>query len=111
MEITVNRLKELDVIELIPGYNVNITDTSSILTLSEHNTEFLGKFIVTHTTFDGGGTGHGSHDVYPDGHHVWCVSAANNDIKIDFYQSGSFVTVNEIVKVVGSAKVKWEIDE
>jgi len=29
------------------------------------------RFLVEKTAFDGGGTGHGPHDIYPDGDHIW----------------------------------------
>lgn len=64
-----------------------------------------GEFIVTKTTFDGGGTGHGPHDVYPDGHHVFCKALKDgkyneNGVEISFYQSGSFTCmITDIVPI------------
>lgn len=46
-------------------------------------------FVVKRTAFEGGGTAHGPHDVYPDGHHVWARPEDGGD-EIDFYQSGCF---------------------
>lgn len=63
-------------------------------------------WIVTQTTFDGGGTGMGDHDVYPDGHHVWCKSA-KSDAVIDFYQAGAFEGVRRNVKPLGKATAHW----
>ena len=61
-----------------------------------------GEFLVVETKMDGGGTGMGSHDVYPDGHHVFCKrvnldgSYNENGEEIDFYQTGSFTSVINI---------------
>lgn len=69
-----------------------------------------GNYIVTKTTFDGGGTGHGAHDVYPDGHHVFCESEDGIN-KIDFYQSGCFTAMHETIRPVGRAVKKWVIED
>lgn len=105
------KLQAGDVFKVVPGMNINITDTQSILTVSDHNIDYIGTYVVTHTTFDGGGTGHGKHDVYPDGHHVWCQHLTNHDIKIDFYQSGSFISLNENVEIIGSARAEWKVND
>lgn len=105
------KLKQGDVIEIIPGHNINITNTHSIITVFEHNVEFIGKYVVTHTTFDGGGTGHGRHDTYPDGHHVWCQKLDDPDMKIDFYQSGSFISMIESIDVIGTARQEWILND
>ena len=60
---------------------------------------------MTHITFDGGGTGHGAHDVYPDGHHVHCVHE-NGKHNIDFYQSGAFTAMIKDIVPVGRAELK-----
>jgi hypothetical protein len=60
---------------------------------------FAGKYIVTKTTYGGGGTGMGRHDVYPDGHEVECKKLTKdggwdkNGRKISFYQSGCFTAM------------------
>lgn len=55
---------------------------------------------VHHTTYDGGGTGHGPHDVYPDGHHVWAEATLNGSVvSFDFYQSGCFNGVDDLREV------------
>lgn len=69
-----------------------------------------GKYIVTRALMDGGGTGHGPHDVYPDGWHVFC-KAIDSENEVDFYQSGCFNTLNEDIKVVGKAKLQWVFEE
>lgn len=68
---------------------------------------FAGEYIVYKTTYDGGGTGMGPHDVYPDGHHVYAEKANNNKIKVDFYQSGCFTCMLPDIKPTGKAKRKW----
>lgn len=72
-----------------------------------------GEFVVTKTTFDGGGIGHGSHDVYPDGYHVFCKALKNGEydtdgIEIDFYQSGCFTCVITDISPVREMKMKFE---
>lgn len=42
-----------------------------------------GKYVVYKTSIDGGGTGHGPHDVYPDGHHVFCEAPALIEVNLD----------------------------
>ena len=69
-----------------------------------------GKYIVTKTTRDGGGTGHGPHDVYPDGHHVLCQNL-DNGYEVDFYQSGAFTAMNKDIIPVGKGKLKWILEE
>ena len=67
-----------------------------------------GEFLVVKTSLEGGGTGMGPHDVYPDGHHVICkrlnVDGTYNEDgeEISFYQSGSFtamITKDEIQSI------------
>jgi hypothetical protein len=59
-----------------------------------------GEFIVVKTSFEGGGTGMGAHDVYPDGHRVFCKKLKDGKyddkgIEVNFYQSGCFSAVIE----------------
>lgn len=70
---------------------------------------FAGKYVVTHTALDGGGTGHGPHDVYPNGHHVHCINLDNPNLVIDFYQSGCFThTIKDIVPIgKATATTSW----
>jgi len=68
-----------------------------------------GEYLVVRTAFDGGGTGHGSHDVYPDGHHVFCKALRDGKYEedgdeIDFYQSGSFTCVIRDIKPIRKMK-------
>jgi len=68
------------------------------------------SYVVERCAMEGGGTGHGSHDVYPDGWHVIArrLSNKNNyDPKgktIDFYQSGCFTNLKPEVEIVGKMK-------
>ncbi len=64
-------------------------------------------YVVEHAEISGGGTGHGPHDVFPDG---WLVQARklNPDTTynpkeelIEFYQSGCFTDLIKTVEVVG----------
>ena len=68
-----------------------------------------GRYVVEHARSQGG-TGHGSHDSYPDGWHIR-ARKLNEDgsynptgVEIAFYQSGAFTVVNEKVPVVGRLK-------
>jgi hypothetical protein len=117
-------LKEGDVIELKDGMDVyadipehfvyanhrgSFKLTHSDITLGGDFDYLCGKYIVTHTAFDGGGTGMGAHDVYPDGHHVFCVKADDDKVRVDFYQSGCFTAMIEDIKPVGKAILDWKI--
>jgi hypothetical protein len=47
-------------------------------------------FMVVSVALTGGGTGHGSHDVYPDGHYV-IAHEVNGAHVATFYQTGCFI--------------------
>lgn len=47
------------------------------------------EFKVLETALAGGGTGHGPHDVYPDGHIV--LAEGPDGARVRFYQTGCFV--------------------
>lgn len=73
--------------------------------------EFLaGQYIVTHTTLNGGGTGMGPHDVYPDGHHVYC-ERPHDKRKVDFYQTGAFTAMIPEIEPIGRAELRYEVVE
>jgi hypothetical protein len=73
--------------------------------------EYLaGRYVVTKTTTNGGGTGHGRYDVYPDGHHVYCERLDDRDVKVDFYQSGCFTCMIKDIEPVGRATRQWVWD-
>lgn len=57
-----------------------------------------GEYLVIKTDFCGGGTGHGQHDIYPDGHNVTCKKLRDgkydaDGFEVSFYQSGSFTAM------------------
>jgi hypothetical protein len=62
-----------------------------VMDLSIHDSETIGRteFHVLHTEMSGGGTGHGPHDIFPDGHMV--VAEDSSGRRVMFYQSGCFV--------------------
>jgi hypothetical protein len=56
-----------------------------------------GEWVVVSTCMTGGGTGHGPHDVYPDGHQLTLrlLKPGTNEIvwsrrAVKLYQSGCF---------------------
>ena len=55
-----------------------------------------GLYVVVRAALEGGGTGHGPHDVYPDGWHVTACRLHEDGTYdpaghlVDFYQSGCF---------------------
>ena len=115
-------LQEGDVIELKEGMKVcaDIPEhfvykpgsyilTHSNITLGGNFDYLCGIYIVYKTTYDGGGTGHGAHDVYSDGHHVFCVKSDDRNVKIDFYQSGCFRCMIENIEPIGKAELQWTI--
>lgn len=115
-------LQEGDVIELTTSHKV-YADVPKHFCYANHRGDFSlthhevrlydshfdylrGKYVVIKTTTDGGGTGHGPHDVFPDGHHVWCESV-DRKYKVDFYQTGCFTAMNTDIVPVGRAELKW----
>lgn len=53
------------------------------------DSEFYDTFYVKEVSYGGGGSGHGQHDIYPDGHFVTAFGL-NCAKEISFYQSGCF---------------------
>lgn len=75
------------------------------------NFEYLqGKYIVISTSSKGGGTGHGPHDVYPDGWNVVCQSECGAH-EVSFYQSGCFTAMITNILPIGKATVKLVIEQ
>lgn len=118
-------LKEGDVIELKKGHQVyadvpehflysnkrGVWDlTHGHIVIDEIFSYFAGKYVVFKTSTDGGGTGHGPGDVYPDGHHVFCRKVEGG-IPVDFYQSGSFTAMIEDIKPIGKATLSYILDD
>jgi hypothetical protein len=69
-----------------------------------------GRYAVIKTAYDGGGTGMGPNDIYPDGDHVWCRKMLENGKfgeQVEFYQSGSFTAMIEEIKPVGKVEFKY----
>lgn len=56
--------------------------------------QYVGEYTVITAVMDGGGTGHGMHDTYPDGHHIVAAKMVDDQVDfknlIEFYQSGAF---------------------
>lgn len=81
--------------------------THTNITIGGETSYFAGRYVVVKTKRDGGGTGHGPGDVYPDGHHVFCEAMDNPDLPIvDFYQTGSFTAMIENIEPIGTAEQK-----
>ena len=119
-------LKEGDVIELKEGMEVyadipehfaysnrrgSFKLTHYNITLSQKFDYLMGKYIVCSTSFSGGGTGHGPHDVYPDGHHVFCVKADDRNVRVDFYQTGCFTAMIKDIEPIEKAELHWVAEE
>lgn len=118
-------LKEGDVIKLKVGHKVyanvprhfiyancrgDFTKDNHSVTIGGNFDYLAGKYIVYKTAMDGGGTGHGPHDVYPDGHHVYCENVETKE-RVDFYQSGCFTCMIADIKPIGKAKLKWVVED
>ena len=87
-------------------YRGDFTLTHRAATVAGELSYLAGEYVVVKTNFDGGGTGHGPHDVYPDGHHVFCQRVTDG-IKIDFYQTGCFTAMIKSIKPHGRAVCSW----
>ncbi|MCP4101413.1 MAG: hypothetical protein GY750_08315 [Lentisphaerae bacterium] len=119
-------LKEGDVIEIKEGHRVyaDVPEhfvysnrkgcyglTYHDITVGGEFAYFAGKYVVVKTSLEGGGAGHGPHDIYPDGHRVYCVKADlyahDRTVKVDFYQTGSFTAMIEDIEPIGRARLEW----
>lgn len=69
-----------------------------------------GEYVVIKTQMEGGGTGHGANDIYPDGHRVYCEKVEDISIKCSFYQSGCFTAMITEINPISKAKLKWTIE-
>ena len=115
-------LQEGDIIELQEGHKVYATVPEHFL-YSNRKGSFkpargeavirgelmylAGRYAVYKISHDGGGTGHGPGDVYPDGHHVFAERLDDASVKVDFYQSGCFTAMLPDLQAVGKAVRKW----
>lgn len=82
-----------------------------------------GRYLAVKCLYKGGGTGHGPHDVYPDGWNVEAVKVADekmtgscdegdiiNSEKVSFYQSGCFTAkITRNIHIIGKATKKWSV--
>ena len=68
---------------------------------------YRGDYVVVKAQYEGGGTGMGPHDIYPDGWHVFCVSVEKPERRVDFYQSGCFTCTIKDIRPIGRAELKW----
>ena len=115
-------LQEGDIIELQSGHKVYATVPEHFLysnrkgsfkpargdvTIGGELAYLAGRYVVYKTSHDGGVTGHGPHDVYPDGHHVFAERLDDPNVKVDFYQSGCFTAMLPELRPVGRAVRKW----
>ena len=66
-----------------------------------------GRYVVYKTAMEGGGTGHGPYDVYPNGHHVYAEKLDNTSVTVDFYQSGAFTALLPNLKAIRKASRTW----
>jgi len=116
-------LKEGDVIEIKNGHTVYSTVPKHFLfsnlkgdfslargecTVQGELSYLCGEYVVDTVKFEGGGTGHGPHDVYPNGHHVFCKSLTSGK-ELDFYQSGCFSCMITDIQPIGKAERYWKI--
>lgn len=117
-----NMLKEGDIIELKDGHEVYAyipehfaySNLKGSFKLTRHEAKIggelsylAGRYVVYKTAKDGGGIGHGPHDIYPDGYHVYCERLDDRSVKVDFYQSGGFTAMIENIEPVGRAERQW----
>lgn len=124
-------LKEGDIIELKDGHTVyakipahfafsnrigcfdEVVKTEVTIGKNKNglNTDFFkGRYVVTGTSVDGGGEGHGPGDVYPDGHHVKAskfVEKIDSPINVEFYETGYFTAMIKDLQPIGRAKAQW----
>jgi hypothetical protein len=84
-------LAELDIIPDNEKVTAFIDALNLDLSIKSFDTsKYEGEYTVIRTALEGGGTGMGPHDVFPNGHHVICTKNDDPSIEVDFYQtSGS----------------------
>jgi hypothetical protein len=87
--------KEVHVMETEQGPNGwSRTIEKCVSLVPEGKNPANSKFIVVSVALTGGGTGHGPHDVYPDGHYVVAkeiVGSRQVSREVGFYQTGCFI--------------------
>jgi hypothetical protein len=82
--------------------NITVGEMQGPFRAKYDTSELIGEYVVIKTEHTGGGTGHGPHDVYPDGHlvHARPTKKRTKQKPISFYQSGCFNAMNEFVPVI-----------
>lgn len=118
-------LKEGDIIEIKAGHKVYSLVPKHFLysnykgdfsldrgecTIGGELSYLAGRYVVDTVKLEGGGYGHGPHDFYPDGHHVFCKSLTSEQ-ELDFYQTGSFTCMITEIQPIGKAKRSWKVSE
>ena len=68
-------LRAGNVVDLLPTHNVYAGNYGHGHVTTIGN--WAGRYVVTRTLTTGGGTGHGAHDVFPDGHLVFATRIGN----------------------------------
>lgn len=81
--------------------------TRTLITIGDKYRYPRGAYIVVKTVRDGGGTSYDG--TFPNGHHVFCVNAENEKLKVDFYQTGNFTAMIERPKIIGKAELRWTL--
>lgn len=85
------------------------------------NTGFLvGRYVVVNASLQGGGTGMGPGDVYPDGWHITAQRlmatkitstgrsmSPEHPLRVSFYQTGCFTAMIPDITAVGRATAQW----
>lgn len=103
IEIDVSKINDF-VIANIGSYKTETFDTSI----------FVGEYVVVKANLEGGGTGHGQNDVYPDGWNVICKKLTpegkydENGLEVSFYQSGCFTVIHKPNTIIPIRKMKME---
>lgn len=74
--------------------------------LSSGPTVSGNEWLVIETKMTGGGTGHGPHDVFPDGHEVTIQmlnygNKPDTSLTLKFYQNGCFINM------IPPENIKW----
>lgn len=66
-------------------------DHQDTVNLAIHDDDIVNKnFVVMKVSLTGGGTGHGLHDTYPDGHHIAAKEIGGAERTVSFFQTGCF---------------------
>jgi len=85
-----------DVVELGKGLWANYSCLKNPRTTAQS-----GEYVVVRAALEGGGTGMGPHDIYPDGHHLTLRklhadgSYDPKGERVDFYQGGCFTAQHD----------------